>query len=123
MMRNSIVVLLMGCLSIGLAFTQVLLKRFLELLIASQSGILSKILFSLQSHLFWATGASFLACSGLWIWILPKTKLSTVYPMISLSYVAMLFFAYFLEHEPIHWSHIAGVVLIIGGVVLLSLGR
>ena len=123
MMRNSLLIVLMGCLGIGLAFTQVLLKRFLELFLAVQGGIISKVLFSLQSQLFWATGISFLACSGLWIWILPKTRLSTVYPMISLSYVAMLFFAYFLEHEPIHWPHIAGVCLIIGGVVLLSLGR
>ena len=123
MMRNSIIVVLMGFLSIGLAFTQVLLKRFLGLFVAVQGGILSKVLFSVQSPLFWATGASFLACSGLWVCILPKTKLSTVYPMISLSYVAMLFFAYFLEHEPIQWPHIAGVGLIIGGVILLSLGR
>jgi len=43
--------------------------------------------------------------------------------MISLSYVAMLLFAYFLEHEPIHWYNIAGVLLIVGGVTLLVLGR
>jgi len=122
-MNNILLVLMMGLLGVGLAFTQVLLKRFLGLFLAVHGGIFSKVLFSLQSRLFWATFVSFLASSGLWIWILPKAKLSTVYPMISLSYVAMLFFAYFLEHESIHWTNIAGVTLIMGGVVLLAFGR
>ena len=123
MMRNSILIVLMGCLGIGLAFTQVLLKRFLELFIASQGGILSKVLFSLQSQLFWATGASFLACSGLWIWILPRTSLAIAYPMLSFSYVAMLFLAHFLENEPIRPLHMMGVALIVGGVALLAYNR
>jgi len=113
----------MSLLGVGLAFTQVLLKTFLKLFLSFQGNILDKIIFSIQSYLFWATLASFLACTGLWIWILPKTKLSIVYPMISLSYVAMLFFTYFLEHEPIHWANILGVLLIMGGVILLSCGR
>ncbi len=122
-MSRILLIVVMGVLGVSLAFTQVLLKRFLELFLVLKVGILGKVLFSLQSHLFWATGAAFLTSSGLWIWILPKAKLSTVYPMISLSYVAMLFFAYFLEHESIHWTNITGVALIISGVVLLAFGR
>jgi len=122
-MSRFVLILLMSLLGVGLAFTQVLLKTFLKLFLSFQGNILDKIIFSIQSYLFWATLASFLACTGLWIWILPKTKLSIVYPMISLSYVAMLFFTYFLEHEPIHWANILGVLLIMGGVILLSCGR
>jgi len=122
-MSRIFLIVLMSVLGINLAFTQVLLKRFLGVFLTIEGGILNKVLLSLQSRLFWATFASFLASSGLWIWILPRTKLSTVYPMISLSYVAMLFFAYFLEHEAIHLLHIVGVVLIMGGVVLLACSR
>jgi len=110
-------------LSVVLAFTQVLLKRLLGLYTTLQGDFPEKILLSLKSYLLWAIVVAVSISVGLWIWILPKTKLSTVYPMISLSYVAMLFFAYFLEHEPIHWSNIAGVCLIVGGVILLSFGR
>ncbi len=122
-MNNFLLVLLMGLLSVGLAFTQVLLKRFLGLYVTFQEGFLGKIFLSLKSYLLWAIILGVIINVSLWIWILPKTKLSTVYPMISLSYIAMLFFAYFLEHEPIHWANIAGALLIIGGVVLLAFGR
>ena len=116
-------VLLMTLLGIGLAFTQVLLKRFLKLYAMFQGGFLEKVLLSLRSYLLWGIILGVIVSVVLWIWILPKTKLSTIYPMISLSYVAMMFFAYFLEHESIHWSNIAGVALIVGGVVLLAFGR
>lgn len=122
-MSGFVLILLMSLLGVGLAFTQIVLKRFLKLFLSFHGNILDKILFSIQSYLFWATLASFLVCSGLWIWILPRVKLSIVYPMISLSFVAILFLTYFIEHEPIHWANIFGVLLIMGGVILLSCGR
>ena len=122
-MSGFVLIVLMSLLGVGLAITQMLLKTFLKLFLSFQGEILDKIFLSVQSYLFWATLASFLVCSGLWIWILPRVKLSIVYPIISLSYVAMLFLAYFIEHEPIHWTNIFGVLLIIGGVIFLSCGR
>ena len=122
-MNSTVLMLLMSLLGIMLAFTQVLLKRFLKLYTMLQGGFLDKVFLLLRSYLVWVIILGAIISIGLWIWILPRTKLSTVYPMISLSYVAMLFFAYFLEHESIHWTNIAGVVLIMGGVVLLAFGR
>jgi len=122
-MSRFVLIILMNILGVGLAITQMLLKTFLKLFLSFQGEILDKIFLSVQSYLFWATLASFLVCSGLWIWILPRVKLSIVYPMISLSFVAILFLTYFIEHEPIHWVNIFGVLLIIGGVILLSCGR
>ena len=122
-MHRGILVLLTTVISIMLALTQVFLKRLVVFWISSRGGLWPKICLTFNSFLPWAVLLGSLVSIGLWLWILPKTKLSTVYPMISISYVAMLFFAHFLENEPIRWFNIAGTVLIIGGVVVLSLGR
>ncbi len=61
-------------------------------------------------------GVSFL----LWIKVLSKVELSYAYPMVSIGYVLVMFFSYFLFKENISIMRIAGVICIIIGVVLVS---
>jgi len=122
-MNNITVVPLMCLLSCVLASTQMLLKRFLSLCATFQGSFAEKAILSLGSSLLWATIVGGVISIGLWIWILPRTSLTIAYPMISLSYVAMLFLAHFFENEPIYPLHIAGVALIMGGVALLACNR
>ena len=122
-MHRGILAILTAVIGILLALTQVFLKRLVVFWISSQGGLWSRVFLAFNSFLPWAVLLGSLVSVGLWLWILPKAKLSTVYPMISISYVAMLFFAYFLEHEPIRWFNIAGTALILGGIAVLSLGR
>jgi len=122
-MRNIVLVSIVGVLSILLALSQIFLKRFLVFYFSLPGGFFNRISPSLTSYLPWVTFVSFLICVVLWIWILPKVQLSLTYPMVSLSYVVMLFLAYFLEGEPIYWLNVIGVLLIVGGVILLAVGR
>ncbi|NMM65713.1 EamA family transporter [Clostridium sp. P21] len=63
-----------------------------------------------------AYGVSFL----LWIKVLSKVELSYAYPMVSIGYILVMFFSYFLFKENISIIRVAGVVFIIIGVMLVS---
>ena len=55
-----------------------------------------------------------------WLAALSRVDLSYAYPFASLSYVVMLIFSYFIFHESISLLRIAGTVVIIIGVLLIS---
>lgn len=58
-----------------------------------------------------------------WIVALSKVDLSFAYPLVSIGYILVLIFSSILFKEkvlPIHWL---GVLLILGGVVLITRGR
>ncbi|MBU5482805.1 EamA family transporter [Clostridium sp. MSJ-11] len=61
-------------------------------------------------------GVSFL----IWIKVLSKVELSYAYPMVSLGYVIVLFFSYFLFKENITYLRIIGILFIIVGVIFVS---
>lgn len=61
-------------------------------------------------------GISFL----LWIKVLSKVELSYAYPMVSLGYVLIMIFSYFLFKENITPLRITGVIFIIVGVILVA---
>ncbi|WP_052835385.1 EamA family transporter [Syntrophaceticus schinkii] len=55
-----------------------------------------------------------------WMKALTRENLSYVYPMVSLSYILVLFYSYFLFKEPITLNKFMGIVLIIGGVIFIN---
>ncbi|MFD3156583.1 SMR family transporter [Haloimpatiens sp. FM7330] len=61
-------------------------------------------------------GTSFL----LWIKVLSKVELSYAYPMVSLGYVIVMIFSYFLFKENISIMRVVGVLFIIIGVMLIA---
>ncbi|AYD40087.1 transporter [Clostridium fermenticellae] len=61
-------------------------------------------------------GVSFL----LWIKVLSKVELSYAYPMVSMGYILVMIFSYFLFKENISILRIIGVAFIIIGVVLVA---
>ncbi|MCT8976797.1 SMR family transporter [Clostridium sp. CX1] len=61
-------------------------------------------------------GVSFL----LWIKVLSKVELSYAYPMVSIGYILVMFFSYFLFKENISLMRLMGVALIIVGVILVA---
>ncbi|AAO35859.1 transporter [Clostridium tetani] len=61
-------------------------------------------------------GTSFL----IWIKVLSKVELSYAYPMVSLGYVITTIYAYFFLNENISIERVLGILLIIGGVFLIS---
>lgn len=61
-------------------------------------------------------GVSFL----LWIKVLSKVELSYAYPMVSMGYVLVMIFSYFIFKENISLTRIIGVIFIMIGVVLVA---
>ncbi len=57
-----------------------------------------------------------------WLIVLSRVKLSVAYPMVSLGYIVALFFSWYLFHEPMRLVTIAGCLVIIFGVFLISRG-
>lgn len=58
----------------------------------------------------------------LWLIALSRVKLSVAYPMVSLGYVTVIFFSWFILRESIKPITIAGCLIIILGVFLISRG-
>ena len=52
----------------------------------------------------------------LYVYMLRYGELSMLYPIISLSYVWVLFFSVWLFNESLTWTKFTGVMLILGGV-------
>lgn len=78
---------------------------------------------SARAHLLrWLSLA--LLCLGLalllWLVVLSRVPVSVAYPMLSLNYILVLLAARFIWHESLNWRHLAGITLIMGGIVLLG---
>ncbi|GHT33341.1 transporter [Bacteroidia bacterium] len=56
----------------------------------------------------------------LWFYVLSKMELSKAYPLVSLGYVFTLILGYFLLNEAITVAKITGIILIVGGVIVLT---
>ena len=65
--------------------------------------------------------AAFLA-SLAWMAAMTKLPLSHAYPFMSLAFVLVLFFSAVFFQEPLTWPKVAGMALIIGGIIVSSQG-
>ncbi len=54
------------------------------------------------------------------LYVLSKVELSYAYPFLSLAYVAVAVFAYFIFHEDLNAWRIAGIAFICVGTVLIA---
>lgn len=55
-----------------------------------------------------------------WLKLISKVDLSLAHPMTSLVFVTIPLSASWLLHEPMHWSQIVGVLIIVFGVFIVS---
>ncbi|MDR1676559.1 MAG: EamA family transporter [Tannerella sp.] len=67
-----------------------------------------------------ASGLCMALASLLWFHILKHYEFSVAYPMISISYLFGLLAAIFIFHEPVPLTRWIGVLLIMGGVFLVT---
>ncbi len=56
----------------------------------------------------------------LWVLILNKVQLSAAAPLMSMGYVFILILSYFLFKEPITATKVAGIFVILVGVILIT---
>ena len=67
-----------------------------------------------------ASGLSMVVASFIWFYILKHYELSLAYPLISISYIFGTLAAIFFFYETVPFTRWIGVLLIMGGVVLLT---
>lgn len=63
------------------------------------------------------------ASSLIWVVILSRVKLSFALPMMSSTYVFVVFLAWLVLKEEVPWIRLIGVFVICAGVFLVSRGR
>ncbi|WP_068783911.1 EamA family transporter [Paenibacillus phocaensis] len=101
-----------------------------NILLLVTGQVLFKIGLSRSGGLHWVKLATSPAVIGgivlyvlatlLWFAVLSRLPLSVAYPLQALAYVLALIPAYFLFHETITLTKLAGVAVILLGVVLLA---
>lgn len=110
---------------IGLAGQSLLklgMRQFGQAEIAS-TGAAAQVL--IKAALSWPvlTGAFLYAAGfGAWLLVLTKIEVSVAYPMLSINYILITLVAWLFLGEPINVYKIAGCMLIMAGVVVLSRG-
>lgn len=81
------------------------------------------VLFSALTNPMVLAGLTVFAISALsWLLVLSRVNLSIAYPMVSLGYVAVVFFSHFILKEQIRPITIAGCLFIGFGVLLIARG-
>ena len=79
-----------------------------------------------ETFFFWlnpyiAVGYSCLVLRGIiWVFILRRIELSLAYPLLSISFVIILIFSYYLFGEQISFQKVIGTFFIIGGVISIG---
>ena len=119
-MINVIIVLSVLCSSLA----QIALKKGMSSCECSFSPAASNILPLLSSLLlnpFVMTGVLLhIIALFTWLYVLKHVDVSYAYPFISMGFVIVLFLGYFLFHESINQLRVAGVVLIILGIIVVG---
>ena len=71
---------------------------------------------------FLAALAIYGAATILWIWVLRFIPLNIAYPVFALAFIIVPVASYLMFREPLGWHHAVGGALIIGGVLVISMG-
>jgi len=104
-------------------YGQLILKWRMAMKGAMPEAISEKITYFIKVFFdFWIISgfaAAFLA-SIAWMATLTKFELSFAYPFMSLSFVIVFFLSIVFFHEVITWQKIAGLVLIISGLIVMT---
>jgi len=123
----------MNLMSFALILTGVLLNAVAQLLIKAGTNAIGYFEFSAGNivPIGWKLATEWhiltaLFCYGLsvviWILALSRVQVSIAYPMLSLGYVVNAAAAWYLFSEPFNPAKVAGIGVIILGVVILSRG-
>ncbi len=96
---------------------QVLFKKGMVVLGGFQISQIIKILFN--PYIF--CGFMFYGISSImWLYVLSKFELSTVYPLLSVGYILTAVAGYYIFSETISTYKIISIVLICSGVILMN---
>lgn len=103
-----------------LVASQVFLKLAVQRAAGHSTGALLLLAALPRLWTFWLAVGGTAAAAALWVAVLRAAPLSVVYPMISLSYVLMIPVARIFLGEAVTVTGVAGAVIIVLGVTVLS---
>jgi multidrug transporter EmrE-like cation transporter len=63
---------------------------------------------------------AYVSSAGVWLVVLSKVDVSKAYPFVGLGFIGTMLFAYWFLNEPLTMTKVAGTILILGGVLLIS---
>ncbi len=72
------------------------------------------------SFYIWCGLLSYVFSFAVWLVVLSRVDVSLAYPMISIGYIIGLFAGYWLFQEPVTFTRVFGVGVIVLGVILIS---
>jgi multidrug transporter EmrE-like cation transporter len=105
------------------AYGQLVLKWRMNSLGELPADFADKFFFLIKAvfdpYIFSGFFAAFVA-SLTWMAALSKFDLSFAYPFMSMAFVVVLAASYFLLHEPVGFTKILGMILIVIGLVIAS---
>lgn len=63
---------------------------------------------------------AYVSSAGIWLLVLSKVDVSKAYPFVGIGFIGTMMFAYWFLNEPLTASKVAGTLLVLGGVLLIS---
>lgn len=121
----------MTMLTLSLIFASVLLSVIAQILlkfgmssVAVQSAITSggvNAIFAVITNLFVIFGLSaYVSSAAIWLAVLSKIDVSKAYPFVGLGFIGTMMFAHWFLNEPLTVTKVAGTLLVVSGVLLIS---
>ena len=121
----------MNILSITLILVSVSLSVIAQILLKngmsnpeiqqSFSSSLTAGVISIMTNFFVLGGLfAYVSSAAVWLGVLAKVDVSKAYPFVGLGFIGTMLFAYWFLSEPLTLSKIAGTILIVFGVLLIS---
>lgn len=82
--------------------------------------LVERVIGLFQNWVFLLAMALYLLMAVAWVWILSFTPLSRAYPFVTLAFVLTPLLGSILFAEPLTWRLVLGLVVIFGGLILVS---
>lgn len=115
-----------------LVFVAIGLTTYAQIAFRAQIGLMAPLPMTWNERIYFLINAmtsplvisaiiASLMVSICWVFVMTKLPLNMAYPMMSLTYPAVIFAAYLVFDESIDLLKIAGLLLIMGGIVVMNL--
>jgi len=63
---------------------------------------------------------AYVSSAGIWLFVLSKIEVSKAYPFVGIGFIGTMLFAYYFLNEPLTLAKVAGTLLVLIGVLLIS---
>ena len=121
----------MNLISFGLIFTGVMLNAAAQILMKAGTNVIGHFEFSVENilpiglklatewHIVVALGCYALSVI-IWILALSRVPVSIAFPLLSMAYIVTAVAAWYLLGEALSLTKVAGIIVIILGVIIIS---